>query len=202
MNRTESVYTESVYTSCRLPSSATASASYWRTNMRLTTGGHGGGTCLQTVDCAAPSIAIDSVHSTDVSISWIPGYQETTWDVDYRLSTDTAWTNAAMAVTATDYTITGLQANSNYLVRVMSLCSDTNIAAQITFRTDCGPTPVPFYEDFDTWSNVTSDPLPDCWYKKTNYTTSYPYASTSYNHSTGGSKSMYMYSTASTYSCL
>ncbi|MCQ2261364.1 MAG: fibronectin type III domain-containing protein, partial [Bacteroidales bacterium] len=60
------------------------------------------------------------------------------------------------------------------------------------------PIHVPFTESFDTWSTVLTDPLPNCWEKHTNYSKSYPCASTTYAHT--GSKSLYMYSTSSTYS--
>ena len=179
---------------------ATASNSFWRSNMRLTTGGSGGGTCVQTSTCAAPVIIIDSIYSNDVFLSWIPGYQENSWDVEYRQASDTTWTNAATATNNTDMVLTGLLPNTNYVVRVVALCSDSNIATERTFRTNCGAIPLPFHEGFDTWSSTASDPLPECWYKKTNYSTNYPYASTSYNHNPGGSKAMYMYSTSTTWS--
>ena len=60
------------------------------------------------------------------------------------------------------------------------------------------PIHVPFTESFDTWSTVLTDPLPNCWEKHTNYSKSYPCASTTYAHT--GSKSLHMYSTSSTYS--
>ena len=176
---------------------SSGSGSTWRCNMRLLTGS---GDCISVVSCSEPSITIDSVRQTEAYLSWIPGFEENAWDVDYRATTDTAWTNAAMSITTPYIAISGLLPNTPYEVRVSPNCTDSVMYATKSFRTECGATPVPFYEHFDTWSSTAADPLPDCWAKRTNYSTNYPYASTSYNHTPGGSKAMYMYSTSSTWS--
>ena len=176
----------------------TAGTSVWRTNMRLTTGGTGGGNCIVTASCAPPAVHVDSVHENDVYLSWIPGYQETSWDVEYRSSRDTSWNSAAVSTSSTNITISGLTANTQYEVRVSPNCSDTLLYTTLQFRTECGATPVPFFEDFETWSTTVADPLPNCWYKKTNYSSQYPSGSTSYGHLSG--KSVYVYSSNTTWS--
>ena len=176
---------------------AAGNNSNWRSNMRLMTGG---GECISVASCADPLARVDSVGSTTASLSWIPGYQETSWDIDYRAESDTTWTSVAIGTTATNYALTGLTPNTQYVFRVAAVCSDTTIYDQVHFRTNCGDMAVPFVEHFDTWSSTVADPLPACWDKHTNYSSNYPYASTSYNHNPGGSKSMYMYSTSSTWS--
>ena len=176
---------------------ATGNNSNWRSNMRLLTGG---GDCLVVASCAAPDASVDSVVTNNAYISWIPGYTESSWDIDYRASGATSWTTAATGVTSTNYTLSGLTPNTLYEVRVGTVCSDTTYYDLVSFRTACGGTPVPFFENFDTWSSTAADPLPACWDKHTNYSTNYPYASTSYNHTPSGSKGMYMYSTNATWS--
>ena len=57
---------------------------------------------------------------------------------------------------------------------------------------------IPFTESFDTWSTTLTAPIPICWERHTNYSKSYPCASSTYAHT--GTKSLYMYSTSSTYS--
>ena len=152
--------------------------------------------------CSAPYVMLDSITSTDAYISWVAGYEETLWDVDYRLMGAPAWTSAEMATGSNNATISGLSPNTRYEVRVGALCSDTTLYTVLNILTGCGSMPVPFREGFDgsDWSTSTADPLPQCWFKKTNYSTSYPYASTSYNHTPSGSKAMYMYSTNTTWS--
>ena len=98
-----------------------------------------------------------------------------------------------MALSGVLITISGLLPNTPYEVRVSPNCTDSVMYATESFRTECGPTPVPFYEHFDTWSSTAADPLPNCWAKGTNSSTNYPYASTSYNHTPGGSKAMYRF---------
>ena len=180
---------------------ATASNSFWRTSMRLTTGGNGGGyDCISTLSCSAPAAWVDSVVGTTAHLAWLPGYNEGSWTIQYRAASDTAWTTAGTGVGATNYTLSGLIPNTQYEVQIGSECSDTVMFSSIIFRTDCGLFTLPFIEHFDTWSSTAADPLPSCWTKHTNYTSNYPYASTSYNHTPGGSKAMYMYSTSTTWS--
>ena len=176
----------------------TASNSMWRSNMRLTTGG--GGECLTQASCAAPAVMMQVDTNNDLNLTWIPGYQETSWNIEYRPANDANWTMAATGVSNTNYTLStmGWLANTQYEIRVSAVCTDTTIGAVVNYKTPCGAMALPFSENFDTWSSSTSDPLPDCWLKRTNYSTNYPYASTSYYHS--GTKSMYMYSTSTTWS--
>ena len=59
---------------------ATASNSFWRSNMRLTTGGNGGGDCLQEATCAPPAVRVDSIGSTGYPVTLsLPGISTTVW---------------------------------------------------------------------------------------------------------------------------
>ena len=177
----------------------TAGTSVWRSNMHLTTGGNGGGTCIMQANCAAPAVSVEEDTNGNFLLSWIPGYQETSWDVDYSPVGSNTWTTVATGITQMSYAIpmSSLLPNTEYTFRVAANCTDSNIAGTVNFITPCAPYPVPFNESFDTWSSTVADPLPNCWLKHTNYSSNYPYASTSQHHS--GTKAMYMYSTASTY---
>ena len=140
--------------------------------------------------CPSPIVSAGLVTSDSIVLVWQPGGNETSWVVTGNSDT--------MLVTDTFYVFDNLSPNQNYRFTVTSLCDggDSSAASAINIRTACGPMSVPFRESFDDsrWSTSTVDPLPSCWYKNTNYSSNYPYASTSYNHSAGGSKSMYMYS--------
>ena len=144
--------------------------------------------------CPAPNVSVNSITSDTIVLEWTPGGNETSWLVSLD--------SFAIEVYDTSYTFDSLTPNTEYDIEVRAICGpgDTSLAVPINVRTACGPFALPFYEDFDSWSSTAADPLPACWYKKTNYSTNYPYASTSQNHTPGGSKSMYMYSTASTWS--
>ena len=140
--------------------------------------------------CPSPIVSSGLVTSDSIVLVWQPGGNETSWVVTGNSDT--------MLVTDTFYVFDNLSPNQNYRFTVTALCDggDSSAASAINIRTACGPMSVPFRESFDDsrWSTSTADPLPSCWYKNTNYSSNYPYASTSYNHSAGGSKSMYMYS--------
>ena len=152
-------------------------------------------------DCPPVSnINLTRVTSDSLYVTWTENGDATAWNVEYGATGFTFGSGTTDVVTTLPYEIGGLTANTAYDVYITPVCTDGVGATRMgTFRTDCGPTPVPFYENFDSWSSTTSDPLPNCWEKHTNYSTSYPYASTSYNHGASG-KSMYMYSTNTTYS--
>ena len=114
---------------------ARAGQSYFRSNTRLMTGG--GGDCLTLASCAAPAISIGQDAAGDIEISWIPGYQETSWDLDYRVATDSNWINVLAGTTLMSHTfsLSDLQSNTEYLFRVSPNCSDTVVSATARFTT-------------------------------------------------------------------
>ena len=157
-------------------------------------------TCTEVASCVAPVIRLSNIDNGEVEISWLPGYDETSWTLQYRRGTG-GWITEQTGYSSTSYTFTGLTPAVTYEFRVGAECTDGNEYSSLTLTIPCLPMAVPFTEDFETFSSTAADPLPVCWDKHTNYSTNYPYASTSYNHSSAGAgKSMYMYSTASTYS--
>ena len=118
------------------------------------------GACLVQATCAAPAVLAAEVGTTSVGLTWVPGYSETSWNVDYRLSGDTTWTSAATAVTTTNYTVDGLQSGTDYEFRVWFNCTNGGnlYAATTSVATLCAPKTLPYIEDFE---NVSV--LPNCW---------------------------------------
>ena len=162
-----------------------------RSDMRLHVAG-----CVQEATCARPTVMVDSVAATQVDVSWAPGYQETSWGVEYRAEGDTAWTAAPTAST-TSYSFTSLTPDTRYYFRITALCSDTNISAEVTARTPCQPDTLPFSYGFETFP-TSGTAAPNCWNKGTNYEyDDYPLAQNSNVHS--GAMSVYMYSYGDTY---
>ena len=183
----------------------TAGNSVWRTNMRLTTGGSGGGECMTMASCYAPAVTSHQDSVGNIYLEWIPGYQETTWDIDYRIVGTTSWTNAATSISSTNYTVmmSDLQYNTQYEIRVSANCTDTNIGSVVEVTTPCSFATLPIIENFDgiTGSTATSgmaNILPQCWdyYNdgtRTNYQgCPYVYSNTTYSHS--GSNCIRFYS--------
>ena len=142
------------------PSGGTASD--FRPNMQMSIGA-----CNAYATCAAPVAELDSVNETEASVSWIPGYNETSWTVSYRDEFSTDWTVAAADVTAMNYTFTGLTPATAYEFRVQPGCStDTTFAAVVTAATACSSVTLPYSIDFERpaaincWSAVTNEANP------------------------------------------
>ena len=151
--------------------------------------------CLPVSDITLAGLTSDSLY-----VTWTEEGDATSWNIEYGPTGFTPGSGTTDIVTSLPYGIGNLTANTVYDVYVTPECPNGNSSSRMaTFYTDCGPTPVPFTENFDTWSSTIADPLPNCWEKHTNYSSNYPSASTSYSHS-GSGKSMYMYSTSSYYS--
>jgi hypothetical protein len=175
-------------------STTTGNSTTYRNDMRFYVSG-----CATSTQCYPPIVAVDSAVGTDIHISWAPGYEETSWTVEYRAVDTTIWTNEGTFAT-TSHTITNLNSDTRYIIRVTGICSDSNMSSEVTVRTPCVAQPLPFntgFEEFATSGDVT----PSCWHKGTTYSYgSYPYASTSYVHS--GSQSLIFYSGSSNHTYL
>lgn len=157
--------------------------------------------CDTTATCAAPNVVVTNVDESEATIVWAPGYQETSWDVYYRMQEDTAWTLEANTGDRT-YTLTNLQPMHTYVVKIVPDCGADSVMGMAEFTTPCvAITTLPFNEDFEhfTASSTLGSPITDCWHRGTSYpSSSYPYLSSSYAHS--GSKSIYFYAYSSYYS--
>ena len=149
--------------------------------------------CQTQAVCAAPSLMLGDVAATTVDLAWAPGYDETAWDVDYRVLGDTAWTNAASGVNTTNYTVTGLQDATEYEFRVSFYCSsdDTTYASFVSAITKCLPLTVPYNEDFESYGSGSAASISSCWVKGTSSTTAYPYPYST--NAITGSRSLYFY---------
>ena len=177
---------------------STGTSTSYRNNMRFLGSG-----CSESASCANPAVFVSNVDTAEIEISWIPGYGENSWDVDYRLDGASTWTSLLTATSLTSYTVTGLNPGATYEFRVSHDCDNVTYSATTRGTTNCVPAPVPFSVNFDSWSTGTSGTLPSvCWTRGTNYssTSYYPYVSNSYSLS--GGNSLYLYSTSSSYSYL
>ena len=170
---------------------ATGSPASYRNDMRFYVAG-----CSQNSSCASPTPVVDSATSTDIYLSWMPGFQETSWELAYRPADTSLWTTVGI-VNNNSYHFSDLTPDTRYHFRVTSLCSDTNMTNEIAYSTLCNTTPLPFTYGFEDFPSSTETTMPSCWYKNTSnpYNTYYPYSTTSYSHS--GNNSLYLYSTSS-----
>jgi bacillolysin len=74
--------------------------------------------------CNTPvGLASSGLANTGATVSWADVAGAVSYDVDYKTTAATGWTNAATATTATSVTITGLTAGTAYEWRVRTNCS-------------------------------------------------------------------------------
>ena len=126
----------------------------YRNNMKLYSFG-----CQLQATCAAPLVVLDSTTTTSAIVNIYPGFQETSWTVEYRLVGDTTWTMSGTA-TATSYTVTGLQSGKHYEIRVSSVCDNASFGTTVAATTQCAVVAVtptsPYFENFEGGAPV-------CW---------------------------------------
>lgn len=104
-----------------------------------------------------PLIALDGGSS--LSVSWEENNTATEWIVAYKKTNDTDFIEKTNIIT-NPYLLSGLDAITNYDVKVKSKCSDSDLSVYSgvkTISTSCGYLNLPFYEGFSTES------LPRCW---------------------------------------
>ena len=89
-------------------------------------------------DCAAPGASVESADTNSITLTWLPGGDESSWNVLYREAGDDTWINAGPANTV-PFTITGLNPGTDYQFRVGSDCGDTIVYGNaINGSTLCG----------------------------------------------------------------
>ncbi len=83
--------------------------------------------------CKAPvSLASLAITSSGATVSWAAVSGAASYDVDYKLASDSAWINAATASTATSNSITGLAASALYNWRVRANCTAVGLSSAYT----------------------------------------------------------------------
>ena len=108
--------------------------------------------------------------------------------------------NMAISIYDTTYEFTGLNGDSPYSIYVRTDCGGeySAWAPALTVRTDCpAEMDIPFAESFDTYGTGSSTYYPSCWTRLTNYSTQYPYISSTHYDGVG---SLYFYASSTYYS--
>ena len=175
------------------PASATSfSSTSYRNNVILM------GECDSVVTCVVPNMIVTDITDQSITVNWAPGYQETSWELEYKGASDAAWTSLG-TTSAYPYTLDNLAENTEYQIRLRSECggsySDwTSVSAQ----TECvGITELPYIQNFDAAEGSSNTSL-DCWFTGTNNSTPYPRIDDAQSHSPNSS--LHFYATSSLYS--
>lgn len=149
------------------------------------------GDCDTPTSCVVPNLVIGNITPNTAELLWAPGYQETEWELEYKLSADSIWISEGTQNQNT-YTLSNLLAGSEYDVRLRSVCNPGEYSSYNTrsFATPCEPlATLPLVENFDSTDVNT---IPNCWDKLSTYPDgNYPKTSTTYSTTSGG-KSLQM----------
>lgn len=157
------------------------------------------GSCNTTSTCAVPTLFVDEVTDQSITLSWIPGYQENSWELEYKAQSDADWTNEGV-VTSSPYTLQNLSINTQYEIRLRALCTDTSDWATEMAHTLCTSIDVPYTQNFESAPGSGAAYFVDCWTRGTDNTTNYPYTSSSSTYIHDGSYGVYFYTAANKYS--
>ena len=170
---------------------------YNRSNIKF------GADCDSVEVCAAPNVYVTSVSTSEVTINWAPGNTESSWAVEYKMSTDQNWTSEGSVINNT-YTFTNLDPGTNYQFRVCALCTstDSSVWTMTSVFVPCTDiATLPYTQGFESATGSGSSHTVDvCLTRGTNSTTAYPYPSSTYKNS--GTYSMYFYGSSSNYAYL
>lgn len=111
-----------------------------------------------TPDYIAPSgVEITAKTATTATISWTANSGESAWTLQYKTASVNDWTN--VEVTTKPYTLTGLEAATNYQVRVVA---GTKTSSTISFQTDCEAVEIETSIKW-TFEDQTADAIATCW---------------------------------------
>jgi len=141
--------------------------------------------------CISPNtLAASNVTENSADLTWVSAGSESSWEVEYKASTDAGWTSAG-SISSTMTTLSGLDPNTLYTVHVRALCSGNETSPwseSISFRTECGPiAQLPYSEDFEDATAIYStsqDNYIVCWDRYASNPSHYVYIpSNSYAHS-------------------
>ena len=178
-----------------LPPSSSGTTTTYRNNVIF------GVPCDSTNTCAAPNVYVTNATDNSLTVAWVPGNSETSWELEYHTEADTNWVSAGSVTSP--YTITNLSENMDIVVRLRAVCGAgaTSGWAATSGRTACSIiSNLPFTEDFDNPTSTGSNNRIYCWSALTNSSTSYPYISSSYSNS--GNYSVYFYGSSAYFSYL
>ena len=122
-------------------------------------------TVVEVPSCVKPSqVLVDNITASAADIT-ITDPNGSNHYIVYYTDEDSA------EVFADNYSITGLQPNTRYTVRVKTICADTTTGfTETAFRTGCGTIATPYYEDFSQFVDVSNgygyavaDSTLPCW---------------------------------------
>ena len=114
------------------------------------------------VTCPRPkNLTLLWANVDKATFMWTAVGSATTWNMQYRQASETAWTDVEATINDHYYILNNLEPNTDYQVRIQSGCG-SNWTEPISFRTLCEPTEITtFSERFSSLNSL--NPIPECW---------------------------------------
>lgn len=118
---------------------------------------------VAVISCLSPlNLMVNNLTFNSASLSWSYPFTPNFF-IEYKASAEANWT-IIPSWTNTNYTLSNLSPDTDYIFRIRALCGngDTSSYSTVSFKTLCMPiTTIPFYENFD---NLTGgEKIPPCW---------------------------------------
>lgn len=126
--------------------------------------------------CLKPQqLTVTSTTGSSATLTWTEMGSATSWEIEYGPIGFTQGQGTIVAVNSNPFTLIGLSASTNYDAYVRANCGSTTSYWSLPsrFATLCGPTTVPYMENFDAYAtnnsstiapdNYPNDPMPTCW---------------------------------------
>ena len=131
---------------------------------------------LEAPNCLAPSdLAATNITAHTAELSWTANSSESEWTIYYKKASDTDYTEVKN-VTDNPYTLSGLNAGTDYDYYVVANCSGTETSdpsSTFNFTTECEAFTITatdkYTQDFEspvvtsTYSSTTDLHVPSCW---------------------------------------
>ena len=159
--------------------------------------------CVEAPSCPRPgNITLTDVQTDEFTIAWTDD-NNSSWTVYYGPEGfDPSDDDANMVtVNTTSVNITNLTPNTLYEVYVYGNCSgELSLPRTTVVRTLCVPLTaedLPYSYGFEGTSTGSSAEIDACWTKGTNYSTAYPYPSSS--NAVSGNRTLYFYAYSNYY---
>ncbi|MBO4489252.1 MAG: fibronectin type III domain-containing protein, partial [Bacteroidales bacterium] len=139
------------------------------------------------------------VLTNSIDLAWTENGTATTWVVEYGPVGFTLGNGTLETASTNPYTISGLNASTNYDFYVRAVCDggdSSNYSPGVTVATACDAiTQLPYTEGFDTYGTGESA-YPNCWGKINTYTSVRPYVNSTHYAGVG---SLYFFATSPTH---
>ena len=159
MSESKSIYTRTDSSPVSPSNVSAGTASVYRPNTKITITPDG-------EYCYPPTNPVASnIITSQAVLSWESDASSTTFAVEYKAEADEDWTIADDNISGNSYTLTGLNANTPYSVRIYAVCSDGNsMKTPLSFRTSCYDAAIsqyPYEDGFedgiDCWTSLDSN---------------------------------------------